>query len=213
LVRTPPSDDALGASPTSRSLEIHLPAIARTRRLPALALTLCLAALCLLLMIPSGAPARSLGAHKSTCTTTKSRHSKRGARRCPSHQGHKSKSHKHKPVVKKPAHKVSAPAVELTPATCEDGSLPSRAKGGSYSCEDGSEPFCEDGSEPTLAHGSGAPMCTVSAPGSESNQEECEASGECQAVEFACEDTVESQSGAEGCEAGSSEESGQETDS
>ena len=58
--------------------------------------------------------------------------------------------------------KPTAPPVELVPAVCEDGTLPSHSGGGPYSCEDGSAPACEEGTLVRAAATAG-PMCAVKA--------------------------------------------------
>ena len=132
------------------------------------------------------------GSRRPSCAST--RHAKHGAaRHCAKH--HSQKTHK----TKKPAAKAPAPAPKLTPALCEDGSAPARSAAGSFACEDGSEPGCEDGSDSVRPSSSSAPMCRVPKPEAETT---CEPNGECSA-EFACEDSEEAVSGAQGCEHGS----------
>lgn len=55
-----------------------------------------------------------------------------------------------------------------TPALCEDASAPVRSPGGSYSCEDESEPECEDGSLPVPSSDGSMLLCNL-APDVESS--------------------------------------------
>ncbi len=99
--------------------------------------------------------------HRPTCSTaaahahSTSAHAHTGPRCSHSAHGQKGKpgAHhtsghhaKHHPVKKKAAPKHAPTTV---PASCEDGSSPVRAAGGSFSCKDDSRPDCEDGSTPT----------------------------------------------------------------
>ncbi|MGO9489657.1 MAG: hypothetical protein ACLQBB_11580 [Solirubrobacteraceae bacterium] len=188
----------------SRPLRLHRPA----------ALLAALAALVLLmLLVPAGAPARSAHAKRSSCpakTATAARHARHAAPRhaCTRRQTRKTPrrqaSHK--------AHEPATPAVTLAPASCEDGSLPSRSAGGAFACEDGSEPSCEDGSTPTRS-AAGAPMCVVPAEASEA-QVGCaqEGGGECPTVEWACQSDQEAGGSGSQCQPGGSEEAGQEAE-
>jgi hypothetical protein len=66
----------------------------------------------------------------------------------------------------------------LVAASCEDGSTPVRARDGSFSCDDGSEPECEDGETPILASNGKRLLCPVfSEEGASSSEAECEAEG------------------------------------
>ncbi len=72
---------------------------------------------------------------------------------------------------------ASAPTVEWSEASCEDGSTPTPV-GSGFDCEDGSQPACEDGSQPVASEGSlaciayGAPgsSASPSAPGEGSGE-------------------------------------------
>jgi hypothetical protein len=130
--------------------------------------------------------------HRSTCASVR-RGKHRSGRHCSKHHDQKTAAHK-----KKPAAKTTAPAQKLGPALCEDGSLPTRAASGEYTCEDGSEPACVDGSEPLRPAISSAPVCRVS---HEEEPGACKAGGECE--EFACEDPAEAAAPSAGCEYGS----------
>jgi hypothetical protein len=139
----------LTSTPTGRRLALALP------------LTLAIAALLMLLAIPGQALAKG-----ASCTTA---HAKRDAHTCAQARS-KAKKHHGKHATKKKAKKkkkaakkkfvVSPPAAvsEVKPV-CEDGSTPVSLGGGSYSCDDESEPACENGSEPALSAGSGTLVC------------------------------------------------------
>jgi len=59
------------------------------------------------------------------------------------------------------------PGQSQIPSSCEDGSSPEPAGGGSFACDDGSEPSCEDGSSPFPAsHGSALVCDAASGSGS-----------------------------------------------
>jgi hypothetical protein len=189
-----------------------LPLLNSPRR--ALLTALTVLALLALALVPALALARVArsASHPASCAVA-SHHGKRasGKSHCTKHKSHKSKKKTHKPK-KKAGKKTGTPSIVLTPAVCEDGSLPSHAGGGTFSCEDGSEPACEDGDAPTRAKATSAPMCKAE---SEVEVEvEClqEASGECQAGEFACEDARESGEAGQACEAGSGEEADGESE-
>jgi hypothetical protein len=179
--------------------------INRAFRVPALVLSL----LGLALLLVPGALAHGTHTQKSACPAT-SVHRAHGtiAGRCVKHATHKAKhrSHtpaKHKSPAKKPSHGSSKKSTAMTPAICEDGSLPIRAKASArFSCSDGSEPACEDGSAPTRSSAGAVPLCPVLADtGSEEGSEACEQEaeeGECQTA--GCEEASEA------CQADSSVE-------
>lgn len=187
-----------------------LPSFDSPRR--ALLATLAALALVALMLVPAFALARvarsaSRSASCAAAAHTTGHNGKRpaGKSHCTKRKAHKHHSAAHR-TKKTAGKKTAVPSVALTPAVCEDGSLPSHAGGGTYTCEDGSEPACEDGDAPTRTKATSAPMCK---PESEVEVEvEClqEASGECQAGEFACEDTRESGEAGQACEAPSGEE-------
>jgi len=170
----------------------------RAARPPALLAALAALSLLLVLLLamPAGAPASVTGRHGASTaarggcpatTKSQSRRQRRAAKRlCAKHHARKHAAHK----PKKTARKTAAAPVELVPAACEDGTLPSHAGGGTYSCEDGSAPACEEG---TLVRGAAttAPMCAVKSSG----ELECsrEPNGECATIEFACEDASDSE--------------------
>ena len=162
----------------------------RAFRAPLLALAL----LGLALLLVPGALAHGARPQKSICPATSAHHSHGTiAGRCVKH----SKGHSHgkrEPTVKKPSHKTSKKSTSMTPATCEDGSLPVRARAGArFTCADGSEPACEDGSTPTLSSAGAVPLCPVAADsGSAEDSEACEQEaeeGECPAA--GCEEASE----------------------
>jgi hypothetical protein len=166
----------------------------RPRR--ALAALAFLLALMLAGALSAAAAIRPAHAHRGSCSAQ--HHAKHGSvKHCSKTHGHKPKSSGHK--ARKPAHKT-APPVPLTPATCEDGSLPARSATGAYSCEDGSEPVCEDGSEPVRPSSASAPMCRP--PREEGGECQVGSTGEC-ALELACEDAEEAGDAPQGCEHGS----------
>jgi hypothetical protein len=65
-----------------------------------------------------------------------------------------------------------APAQE--PATCTDGSAPTRAVDGSYACLDGAEPECSNGSEPILAPRRAQLLCPAASSGVEWSEASCD---------------------------------------
>jgi hypothetical protein len=151
-----------------------------TLRLPATLL-----ATLALLALPAAALARTAASHGTThsCSSTPkaSRHTHRKAKHACSK---KHSSAKHHGTHKAPTPGTGSTAkVEIVPAACEDGTLPSH-DGGSYSCEDGSLPACEEG---TAVHATaGAPMCAVKP----SSDEQCAREGgtSCATVEYGCEE-------------------------
>jgi hypothetical protein len=175
------------------------------RPLGLLALAGALAALALLLLAPAGAPARAARARPTGCPAAAKRTVRHAhhaaARRCAKHPAPKTRRHGRKPPSRKAT--GGAPAVELAPAACEDGSVPTRSATG-FSCEDGSPPVCDDGSAPTRVSRSGAPLCPVVKEGGESEGLECtlESSGECATVEWTCQDPREPEEAAQPCESG-----------
>jgi hypothetical protein len=145
-----------------------------------------LATFALAVLLPGGASARQSAAHAgghphASCpapkrSTHRSRHASKHAA-CTGRHARKRAT----PKSKKTTHGPSAPATELVPAACEDGTLPSHEAGGGYSCEDGSTPACEEGTLQPGAAGA-APLCAI-----KKGADEPRCSGEC-GVEFSCED-------------------------
>jgi hypothetical protein len=128
-----------------------MPITASTRRLAlALTLALSLGIFVAALIGPSQTLAK---AHSSTCSSA---HHKTNCTTpaC----SHKSKAHHASKCPPKHA-KKKAPA--LAGAVCEDGSAPARAKGGSFSCDDGSEPTCENGAIPTRSGNGKTLVCPI----------------------------------------------------
>ena len=157
----------------------------RALRAPALALSL----LILALLLASGALAHGARAPKNACSTASAHRAHDTiARRCAKHSTHKAKRHaKRKPTAKKPSGPASKKWAARTPATCEDASLPVRARAGAhFTCSDGSQPACEDGSTPTRSSTGAVPLCPIAADtGSEEASEACEQEaeeGECPAA-------------------------------
>jgi hypothetical protein len=56
---------------------------------------------------------------------------------------------------------TSSRSSEWSEAECEDGSSPEASLGGSFACEDGSQPRCEDGSRPTSSGDGSMLVCLV----------------------------------------------------
>jgi hypothetical protein len=172
-------------SPASRLLgRLAVPAILALLALPAAALA-----------SAAGRHGASAGSHRPCAAASKpaARHSRHAAKHaCVKHAAHKHAAHALKQAIRKP----SSPAVELVPATCEDGTPPSHAAGGPYSCEDGSTASCEEG-KLVSAPATGAPMCAVEP----STDGRCarEGADECTSGELSCEDPSSSQA-SPGCE-------------
>lgn len=179
----------------------HLRALAR---LAQWALVLALLALALL------APARSLAqARRESCPATPragAAHA-RAARAC---RKGSPRPAKREAAKRRAAHaraqshagkaRVRAKPPAMTPARCEDESLPVRAADGSFTCADGSEPACEDGATPAPSKNSTSLLCAVSSTSEASGgEDECPAEGE---AEGACEAApgCEGQSGEASCE-------------
>lgn len=159
---------------------------------------LVLSLLGLVLLLVPGALAHGARPQRSACPATSMHHAHGTiAGRCVKHATHKAKRKsraKHKSPAKKPSHGSSKKSTAMAPATCEDGSLPVRAKDGArFSCSDGSEPACEDGSTPTRSSAGAVPLCpALKDSGSEEDPEACEKGaeeGECPAA--GCEEASE----------------------
>ncbi|HXD54343.1 MAG TPA: hypothetical protein VN618_06290 [Solirubrobacteraceae bacterium] len=161
-----------------------MPPIRATRR--AARLLAPMAASVALLLLSAGAQASPRGPHgaaaKSGCPAAKTVHR---ARRAASGS---CRRHAHRHATRRPAKRSAkhppAPAVELVPAACEDGSLPSHSGGGEYSCEDGSAPSCEEGAPRTAA--AGPPKCAVQPSPETGCDREAATCGS--STDFACED-------------------------
>lgn len=169
-----------------------------------------LAALALGAALPTAATARPADPHGkaaahacSPVTKTSARRSHRTSKHvCP--RRHVRKHTAHKP--RKTTRKATPPAVELVPAVCEDGTLPSHSVGSAYSCEDGSAPSCEEGTL-VRATPTAGPMCAVKGPAEGEQRCSREGAGEC-AVEFACEDGAGGEA-SRNCERGGEAEAGE----
>jgi hypothetical protein len=131
-------------------------------------------------------------AKSSTSACAKSRHKRRH---------HDTSRHNAKHAVSKLPKGISSTVVE---AYCEDGSAPVRARDGSFSCEDGSEPLCEDGATPAHSKNGTRLVCPVF------SEEEASASEvECEEGESAaCVSEASSAAGEETCEASASDSTG-----
>ena len=140
-----------------------------------------LAVLLLALALCASALASVTGPHGSTARSRSTKTARHGRKRHARHHVKRHAAHK----TRKAAKHSSASALELVPAACEDGTLPSHSGGGEYSCEDGSAPACEEGT--LRAAASAPPMCAVKA----TSEGECaRGGGECgDGVEFDCEDS------------------------
>ncbi len=150
-----------------------------------------LCALATLLLPAQPAAAIAAASHRPTPAQHGACRSPKGAgRRSHRSTGHSCKSRARKQAARKhagPTRRTAIASPELVAATCEDGTLPSHAGGGTYSCEDGSAPSCESGKLLTGA-ATTQPMCAVKPPEKEGP-----------AVEYACEAASESNS-QPGCE-------------
>jgi len=141
-------------------------------------------------------PAQTLAqTSKPACSssTTHAKQAKRTAHPCTTHKG---KKRKH---AKKTHRSSSGPAI---PASCENGTPPVLS-GGSFSCEDGSEPQCVDGATPKLSSSGKRLLCPVATEGESGSVEaECEEEElECAASGDSGEQTCEVSSSAPSCEA------------
>jgi hypothetical protein len=172
-----------------------------------------LSALVLLLLAPGALARTTHPAGTGSCSSGKSEHhTTHGVtRHCAKHgSSHRSATHRH--AKHKLVRKHSQAPVALIPATCEDETLPLRGAGGTYLCDDGSEPSCEDGIGASLAPGTSQPMCL---PASEAAAPEagilvCTGQGgECASEEAVCE-TEGVEGSTPGCEV-IAEETGEES--
>jgi hypothetical protein len=140
----------------------------------------------------SCAPARHTGAEASIKTKAKSkprrhrhhhaRRSKKGARR------------RRRTIHGTPEASQAAP-------TCQDGSAPSPAGNGTFTCDDGSQPTCQDGIAPVVAEGGSKLVCVAAAAAGEPGSEPVCEDGSLPALvtgSYACDDGSEPE-----CEAGS----------
>ena len=163
---------------------------------------LALPAILALLALPAAAPASSAGRHGTSagshppCAAASKpagRHPRHAAKHaCVKHHAQKRAAH----ALRKATHKSRPPAVEVVPASCEDGTPPSHAGGGPYSCEDGSTASCEEGTL-VSAPATAAPMCAVEP--SANGRCAREGEDECTIGEFSCEDASGSRAST-GCE-------------
>jgi hypothetical protein len=135
---------------------------------------------------PACAAAARAKAERSTHTCPQSSHTRKSKAR------HATKHHaRHAPAARTPK---QAPS---TPASCEDGSAPVRARNGSFACDDGSEPECEDGATPTLSSNGKRLVCAATGEGeSSSGEAECEEGGA-----SGCDTEAGSEPGEQACEA------------
>jgi hypothetical protein len=193
LTHTTDADDAWAASrplseiPMARSLPSRSP-------IAALALALFIAAVATLLAL---SPQPTAQARKAACPSSSAAHARRSHHACKQSKHtpkatRKSRPHAHsrvkvhrlkrvaggkKAAKRKPAGTTAKPPAEanLTPAICEDGSSPVRARDGSFSCADESEPGCENGSAPAPSSDGASLVCGAARTGaSGSSDATCE---------------------------------------
>jgi hypothetical protein len=139
------------------------------------AILLILTVSAVLLALPAASVAR---AHKSSCHSTATAHSKHAANKCPrpAHKPKRTHAKRHHPAHARPKHKTHAPSTSgteeaegATEAICADGSTPFASEEGSFSCEDGSAPHCEAGRVEVVSNDGSTLLCEV--PASEEEQE------------------------------------------
>lgn len=168
---------------------------------PRRAFQLAIALLLVVLAVLCTQPARSLARSTSSCSSSAAARAKQHVRACAGSKrsthahakvkGHHAK-HNHSKKKKGKAKRKSthAPAA-LRPATCEDGTTPTRDAEGEYTCGDGADPICASGAEPALAHGR---LLCPAAPGAstEFSEPNCEDGSSPERGEdtgvYACED-------------------------
>jgi hypothetical protein len=150
-------------------------------------------------------PAATLAKSPRRACVSATERSAASVRACAAHHGSTHKHRKGKPrhrkhrSTKKSTHARQGsstgalPAQE--PASCEDGTNPTRAADGSYECADGAEPECTNGSEPIFAPHRAQLLCPAANSGVEWTQASCDDGG-----------TPTSAGGAYSCEDGSSPE-------
>ncbi len=167
------------------------PATMRASILPHRAMRLAAAlAAAATLVLPAETGVVAAATHHPT-SGRRSHHAGRRAckrRSCKSH-ARKHAAHRHAGAT----HKATASS-ELVAATCEDGTLPSNAGGGAYSCGDGSAPACEAG-KLVAGTATSQPLCSVKPAEKEEGK----------AVEYTCEDASEA-TGQQGCETSTEQE-------
>ncbi len=130
----------------------------------ALALALSLGAIAAALV---GASQTLAQTHRATCSSTGAHAGKvnRHAGACATHKGkprHTDKGRGKHGHVKTKGKGGSHGSHHPAPAHCEDGTAPTVAGEGTFSCEDGSEPQCEDGATPTPSSDGKSLLCPVS---------------------------------------------------
>jgi hypothetical protein len=165
----------------------------RARRLtPAVTLVLLLGALVTALLGPAQTLAQT---HKAPCSSSAARAetAKRATHPCATHKTKDKTKTKGKHAAKRTHRSSSAPAIR---ASCEDGTAPVPS-GGSFSCEDGSEPQCIDGATPKASRDGKLLLCPVASEGEAGSGE-----AECEEEELEC--AASGGPGEEACEASSS---------
>jgi hypothetical protein len=168
----------------------------RSRRLTAaVTIALLLGALVTALL----GPAQTLAQTRKACSSSAAHanKAKHTAHPCTTHKG-KGKGHstgagKPKHAAKKTHRSSSGRAIQ---ASCESGTAPV-LNGGSFSCEDGSEPQCVDGSTPKASRNGKLLLCPVATEGESASGE-----AECEEEELEC--MTSGDSGELACEAPSS---------
>jgi hypothetical protein len=158
-----------------------LPVSLTPRRAACLAFALLLLALSALLL----RPAPSLARATSTCSSSAAARAKTHVRACAGRhssakahakvKGHHAKHNHSKKKAQAKRKSAHAPAAVQRPATCEDGTTPTRDSEGGFACGDGSEPVCANGAEPVAKRTAGRPLCPVaSGSGTEFSEAACE---------------------------------------
>jgi len=154
---------------------------------PRRAFLLAVALLLVALAVLCAQPSRSLAKSTSNCSSSAAARAKQHLRACAGSKrsvhahakvkGHHAK-HNHSKKKKGKAKRKSthAPAA-LRPATCEDGTTPTRdSEGeGEYACGDGADPICAGGAEPLTTRSGTRLLCPAkSASGVEFSEPNCE---------------------------------------
>jgi hypothetical protein len=164
----------------------------RARRLTvAVTVALLLGALVTALLGPAQTLAQT---RKPACSSSAARaeKAKHAAHPCAIRKAKGKGAGKHR-RAKKRHRSSSAPAI---PASCENGAPPVLS-GGSFSCEDGSEPQCVDGAAPKASRNGKLLLCPAAEEGEAGSGE-----AECEEEEPEC--TASADTGEQACEASSS---------
>jgi hypothetical protein len=163
-----------------------------------------------LIALLAASPQALAQAHRAACPSSSSAHRASGAHACvqarratgstrrKAHGHSKVKGHhaKHSGAKKgkgkkKAKRRAKSQARGVTPAICENGSVPVNNGGGVFSCADESEPMCSNGSIPVLSSNGSALVCVVKASAGGPTEALCEdGSSPIRASDgsFSCED-------------------------